>query len=131
MGIDWHYFMVTSPTIEVRENHTADLLQTYYDSLQQTLKTEKFDESKIPTFDQVSDEMRRFKFYAFSSAVGILSLVLMEKNPDSEVESSLDNLMDDGDVAKKLRRAQMSGPIYQKAMISLLKEFDRDGILDS
>lgn len=123
--------MVTSPTIEVRENHSADLLQTYYNSLQQTLKTEKFDESKIPTFDEVSDEMRRFKFYAFSSAVGILSLVLMEKNPDSEVESSLDNLMDDGDVAKKLRRAQMSGPIYQKAMISLLKEFDRDGILDS
>jgi hypothetical protein len=61
LGIDFNYFLYTSPSVEVRSSCEEEFLKTYYGALAGNLK--KFDYPKIPTFDDVKAEIKRYEFY--------------------------------------------------------------------
>jgi hypothetical protein len=61
LGIDFNYFLYTSPSVEVRGSCEDEFLETYYEALAGNLK--KLDYQKIPTFDEVRAEIKRYEFY--------------------------------------------------------------------
>lgn len=62
MGLDFNYFLYTSPKQEVRDNHEDLLIEVYHKNLTETLVRAQY-ASKIPTIDVVKREILNYKFY--------------------------------------------------------------------
>ncbi len=90
---------------------------------------ESLEYTKIPSYNDVSAEIKKFAFYGFANTIGIAPLVRMER--DSKIVSNLDSLLGkDKDPDDTLRKFQVNGASFQKHLISLLKTFDKNGVLD-
>lgn len=63
LGIDFNYFLYSSPTQEVRDSNEELLIETYYKSFANTLRQKNFDESRIPTMQDVKNEIKAYEFY--------------------------------------------------------------------
>ena len=62
-GLDLNYFIYTSPTIEVREIKRDEIIKKYHSSLSDTLKKNKFNPKKIPSLDDIQQEVKNFRLY--------------------------------------------------------------------
>lgn len=123
-GIDVNYFLNTSPNCEVREINRDKMIEYYYDSLKSTLEHLRY--KNIPTFAEILDEIRSQEFYGLIAAIGVLPIVLMEKQAES---SGIDAMVDE-EMSTKIRNIMYYGQKYQRAMKFILRRFDEIGVLD-
>lgn len=125
-GIDLNYFLSTSPRADVRENKRDQILAGYYKNFISTLV--ELNVKNIPCEATFKKEVLAREYYGFMAAVGILPIVLLDKeaSKDSNLEA-----MGDADAGAKLRHAMYFGENFQRAMKYLLPAFDRNNVLDS
>lgn len=124
-GIDLNYFVHTSPNNHVRENRTATNIETYYIEFARILNN--LNVKDVPTLTDLQKEIKRCEYYGFMAAVGILPILILNK--DASEESHLDK-MGDEEQGKKIRQAMYLNSSYQIAIKPILKRFDEHNILD-
>lgn len=124
-GIDLNYFLNTSPQANVRENKRDQILEGYYKHFTQTLAD--LNVKNIPCEATFKKEVLAREYYGFMAAVGILPIVLLDKeaSKDSNFET-----IGDADAGAKLRHAMYFGENFQRAMKHSLPIFDRNNVLD-
>uniref|UniRef100_A0A1B0GL91 CHK kinase-like domain-containing protein n=1 Tax=Lutzomyia longipalpis TaxID=7200 RepID=A0A1B0GL91_LUTLO len=122
---DLQYFLSISPQNHVREQHREELVRIYYESFAATLYELNY--SKIPTFAQLQDEMRKKEMLGFFAAVFVLPIALMEEQ--STQGSGLDGLMDE-EARKEMTWLMISGKSYTEAIKPILKRCDNLGVFD-
>lgn len=123
-GIDFNYFLNTSPMASIRENHRDDLIDVYYEAFSGALKA--LGSTNIPSHSDICKEIKRKEFYGFVAAVGVLPLVLnIGKSETGGVEAFADE-----NVAENMRLQLYKADNYQKAMKYILKRFNDLKILD-
>lgn len=124
-GIDMNYFLNTSPSNAVRINKQETLIETYYDTFASTLADIRV--KNIPTISMLRKEIKRGEYYGFVAAVGILPLVVLDK--EAAKNSSLETI-GDAETSAKLRNAMYTNQIYQTAMKDILARMDEHHVLD-
>lgn len=124
-GIDLNYFLNTSPRTDVRENKFDDILDGYYANFSSVLSD--LNHKNIPCKSTFKKELLNREFYGFMAAVGVLPIVLLDK--ETSKNSNLE-AMGDEDAGAKLRHAMYFGEKFQHAMKFLLPIFDRNNVLD-
>lgn len=125
-GIDLNYFLSTSQRTDVLENKRDVILDSYYNVFSSTLSDLKI--RNIPAKQLLQKELLAREYYGFMAAVGILPIVLLDK--EASKNSSLE-AMGDADASIKLRHAMYFGDSYQRAMKFMLPRFDEHHVLDS
>lgn len=118
-GIDLNYFINTSPKNDVRELNRLQLIEIYYESFVRTLN--ELDCSTHITFDAMKSEIETREFYGFMASVGVLPIVLMNKEVSQS--SNMESLTDKN-AATKLREAMYNDPNYVRSMKYIIKRFD-------
>lgn len=124
-GIDLNYFLNTSPNNCVRINKRETIIESYYDIFALTLSD--LNVKDIPTIGMLRKEINRGEYYGFLAAVGILPIVVLDK--ESSGDSSLET-MGDADASARLRQAMYFNQIYQTAMKDILSRVDEHHVLD-
>lgn len=122
-GIDLNYFINTSPKNEVRELKYDRIIEFYHASFANALKTAG--STKNITLDQMRKEISTREFYGFMASVGILPLVLMDK--ETSQSSNMESLSDET-AAIKLRNSMYNNPNYVRTMKYILKRFDEHNV---
>lgn len=125
LGIDYNYFFNTSATMEVRENNSEELMQFYYEIFSETLKKLNF--VNIPSFEAVRNEIVDNYSYGLFATACILPIVMNEK-PADIIGDRLDTFVNEK-AAKEFRNTMYNNESYGKAMKSVLKNFNKNGVL--
>lgn len=68
MGLDFNQFLYTSPNQEVRDKYEDLLIETYHNSMTETLKLANYT-TKIPTLETIKTEIQNFKFFGKSNLI--------------------------------------------------------------
>lgn len=124
-GIDLNYFLNTSPSNGVRINKRETIIETYYDVFASTLAD--IHVKSIPTISMLRKEINRGEYYGFVAAVGILPLVVLDK--EAAKDSSLEAI-GDAEASAKLRNAMYTNKVYQAAMKDILMQMEDHHVLD-
>lgn len=123
-GIDINYFLNTSPRLEVRQHSRDELIKSYYLEFSKTLKL--LDDASWTTplisLDEMKQEIGTREFFGFMASVGILPIVLMDK--ETAKDANMESLTCD-ETAAKMRIAMYNNPIYVQAMKYIVKRFDK------
>lgn len=123
-GIDINYFLNTSPRLEVRQQSRDELIKSYYSEFYKTLKI--LDDASWTTplisLDEMKREIGTREFYGFMASVGILPIVLMDK--ETAKDANMESLSGD-ETAAKMRNAMYNNPIYVQAMKHIVKRFEK------
>lgn len=83
-AFDLNHFLYSSLSYEVRKNNFQDLLKIYHETLSETLEMYNFTSSKIPSFQDILDEMENTVFFALIAVVMIMSVV--KSDPEFAVD---------------------------------------------
>ncbi|KAJ8866922.1 hypothetical protein PR048_032784 [Dryococelus australis] len=121
-AIDLLYFLYSSPSSEVRNNHYEELLECYHSSLLKTLNKLGCGE-QCPSLDEIRVDIEKKGFMGVFSAV----LVLPTNFVDSEHIPDLDAMLDEQ--GKKDSDSHMTEG-YFKEIINILPIFDEKCLLD-
>lgn len=125
LGIDYNYFMNTSPTMEVRENHYEELMNFYYKIFSETLQ--RLNYKNIPSFEDVKKEIvGSYSFGLFATAC-VLPMVLNDK-PAEIVGDRLDTFINEK-LANDFRNRMYYNEKYGKFMKTILNNFNKSGVL--
>ena len=125
-GIDINYFICTSPKTAIRLKNRTKILEHYHKSFASTLKQLNYNQRTI-TFDDALKEISTREFYGFTSAIGILPLLMMNK--EASKNSNIENLADEN-ASEKIRQLIYNEPNYVEAMQALTKYFDDNKVFD-
>ncbi|XP_065361411.1 uncharacterized protein LOC135955053 [Calliphora vicina] len=79
-GFDINWFLNTSLELQVLRENRLQLIQTYYDVLQQTLEKENYPASEIPSLEDVLMEIRRSELIGLYTSLCELPIVALEKS---------------------------------------------------
>jgi hypothetical protein len=101
------------------------MLRDYYTAFRASLLRLKA--TRIPSFEDIQEEVRKRYFYGFVCSVAEMPMILMERPSDEG--SGLDTLLDENK-SEKVRELAFSGAKYQEAMKHNLRRFDELGVLD-
>lgn len=123
--IDLHYFIATSPSVEVRRNHLDTLLKTYHTTLVIELGKLKYNLENVPTRAELQKIFEDKAFYGMVAACSVLPLVRASSRPDA----SFNNLMTDPSKGG-FRDHCYNNERYRAIMEIELKYFNDLGILD-
>lgn len=123
--VDLHYFMATSPTVEIRKNHVDTLLNTYYESLINELRKLNHNLENIPTIQELKGTFQKKAAYGLISAVTVLPLV----RSSSRSDATLENFIED-DSKTGFRYHCFNNDRFLSMMEYQLEYFDQMGILD-
>lgn len=128
-GIDINYFLNTSPKIDVRLNDRAALIRTYREAMARALDEISSGGARgmggrtvaAPSEQMILDEIKSREFFGFMAAVGILPIVLMDK--EMAKGASMEALTV-GDSANAMKTAMYTNPMYVTAMKHIVKRFE-------
>ncbi|KAJ8895506.1 hypothetical protein PR048_000839 [Dryococelus australis] len=87
-AIDLQYFIYTSPTDEVRVDHTEEMLREYHNDLCSTLQLPG-QAKKAVTLQELMDEYERKGFYGFSMCLLVLPIILADSENAADFEAVL------------------------------------------
>lgn len=124
-ALDLLYFMYTSPSEDVRSEHTEHLLEEYHKELHDTLKILGCEHHQF-TIEQLKEEFEDKSFFGLIAACTVLTAVLAEPAETYDME----NITEDGSVldSKSVERIY-SGSRYKEAAQKLLPHFENKGLL--
>ncbi|XP_069676289.1 uncharacterized protein [Periplaneta americana] len=123
-ALDLQYFVYSSPSEDVRSQHTDHLLQVYHKELSDTLKILQCDRPEF-TVDVLKKEFDDRSFFGFVTACTLLGAVVAEPTEAFDME----NLNEDGSNldAKSIEKTY-SGSRYECAFRQLLPHFETKGV---
>ncbi|CAG2055221.1 unnamed protein product [Timema podura] len=125
-ALDLHYFLVSSPSMEVRKNSVDHLLEEYHTELCDVLKRLDCAHKQI-TLQRLQEELKDNGFFAVNVMAALLAIVVAdpEDAPDfsdmteESIKSGEDNTMS----------KSYAGARYRELVQMLLLRFEEQGIL--
>uniref|UniRef100_T1HHK8 CHK domain-containing protein n=1 Tax=Rhodnius prolixus TaxID=13249 RepID=T1HHK8_RHOPR len=124
-AFDVIHFLYVSLQYELRLSQYEKLIEAYHESLLFTLKFYDYDSEKIPSLQDVFDELQQKSFYAFICLAAILPVV---STPATNA-LDLEKLMLDGDDVIGHNPEIYRYDVYKRRMKIELTQFVRDGII--
>ncbi|ETN66691.1 Juvenile hormone-inducible protein [Anopheles darlingi] len=124
-GIDLVYSLYNCPRFDVRRNRLDELIQLYHRSLSEVLKRGNY--GSVPTLETIKEEFARHEYFGLACAVGLLPVMLMERNED--VDISFDAFFDKEKV-KRLRDIQYNGALYRQSVVPMVQSLASRGYID-
>ncbi|PSN47055.1 hypothetical protein C0J52_09363 [Blattella germanica] len=116
--LELHYFIGTTPTLEVRAKHMENLIEEYHKTLFRTLTALKF-KKHIPTLQELQEEFDKKALYGVYSLIPAFGVIQC----DSEVGFSFDELYYTG----KTPGTKMYSEYYKEIVKLVLPELDKKG----
>ncbi|XP_023305294.2 uncharacterized protein LOC111687110 [Lucilia cuprina] len=124
-AIDLYYFLCTSSQDDLLFNHQPKLIQYYHRVLSETLK--KLDYKKhIPTLHELNVQLLEKAFYAVTSLLVNLPLMINDKTEDADFES----LLGSDEKSQRFHNVLYTNERVQRIIKVMLPRFDQMGILD-
>lgn len=123
-AIDLLYFIVGSPTIDIKVNEFDTLVHHYYTILVQTLKKLKY-QKKIPSLTDLHVDILRRGIFGLMNCFGVMSVILLEPDNDCKME----NMMNSDEAGLKFKQRMFTNPRFFEHMQKLLPFFEKKGIL--
>ncbi|XP_049548920.1 uncharacterized protein LOC125959928 [Anopheles darlingi] len=124
-GIDLVYSLYNCPRFDVRRNRLDELIQLYHRSLSEVLKRGNY--GSVPTLETIKEEFARHEYFGLACAVGLLPVMLMERNED--VDISFDAFFDKEKV-KRIRDIQYNGALYRQSVVPMVQSLASRGYID-
>lgn len=122
---DINFFLNSCVQLDVLQNRRSELLDAYYRSLVETLQYLRYD--KIPTFEDLTAELRQRELYGFFALYGILPVITMPK--ELSADNSIETLSDEKASREKFVKAFANEQLQQHLKYGL-KRLDDLGVLD-
>lgn len=122
-AIDIHYFLSTSPAVEVIENNKAALLDEYLAALTTTMKQLKC-KTQPPTMEKLKAALKQRASYGMIASFTVLPIVLCEKDDLKDIDEML------GKDGTTYDNSSMNGKNYRKVMTKRIPMYDQLGLLD-
>lgn len=124
-GIDFNYFVNTSPSNDLRKNKREQIFRSYYDSFAKVLRELKNPRAAELTPEKVLNEIHTRELYGVFAAVSVLPLIL--NVPDESQELSLD-AMADAAKAAEIRLNTYRNPVFVEAVQDIIRRADARGV---
>lgn len=121
-AIDLQYFLNTSPSEEVYDNHMDGLIAEYLHTLTSTMKQLNC-KTPPPTMDDINRCMKERAVYGMISSMTVLPVLLVDKSQVKDI----DELMPKDGVYDN---PGYRGETYRRVMIKRLPKFEEMGLLD-
>ncbi|XP_030382235.1 uncharacterized protein LOC115629807 isoform X2 [Scaptodrosophila lebanonensis] len=125
-GCDINFFLNSSVQLDVLINRREYLIQTYYESLRDSL--ERMHSEFIPTYEDIQHEIRARELYGFFSSYAFLPMVTMKKEDSYDI--SIEALTNQDFAKKKVQLMFSSNPRTTDTLRYALRRFDELGIFD-
>ncbi|XP_034115434.1 uncharacterized protein LOC132796144 [Drosophila nasuta] len=125
-GCDINFFLNSSVQLDVLIHRREFLIQTYYDSLRDSL--ERMHSEFVPSFEDIQHEIRSRELYGFFSSYAFLPMVTMKKEDSYDI--SIEALTDSDFAKKKVQLMFSSNPRTTDTLRYALRRFDELGIFD-
>ena len=125
-GFDINWFLNTSLKLNVLKEHRQELVHAYYDSLIQTLVQIDYPTKKIPSLQDVLDEIKRCEFIGLYTSFCELPLVALDKSQSKGFDC---NTFGEPDKMKVIRVLMYNNPRVQETLKYTLKYFQEINIL--
>ncbi|KYN14134.1 PREDICTED: uncharacterized protein LOC108766096 [Trachymyrmex cornetzi] len=119
-ALDLHYFLNTSPSIDVVENERNTLLNAYLGTLSATMKQLNC-KTQPPTMEELQAILKRSASYGMIASFTILPLMLCSKSESKD----LDDIMGTGTFINPGLQSES----YKKLMIKRIPLYDEWGLL--
>lgn len=124
-GIDFNYFINTSPSNELRKIKRDKLFSAYYNSFSKSLRELRSPKAIELTADKVSAEIETRELYGVFAAVSLLPLIL--KVPDDTQDMSLEAIADVSKAAE-IRLNMFRNPVFIEAIKDIIRRADNNGV---
>lgn len=121
-AIDLHYFLSTSTSDDVYDNHMESLLLEYIDTLTKLMK--QLDcKTQPPTLEEIKKYMRDRAVYALIASISVLPIVTVDKSEAIDIDEML---VDNGEY----NNPAYKGKEFRKLLSARLPKFAAMGLLD-
>ncbi|XP_076643846.1 uncharacterized protein LOC143354036 [Halictus rubicundus] len=121
-AIDLQYFLHTSPSEEVYENHKDGLIVEYLHTLTSTMKQLNC-KTPPPTMDDIQRCMKERRIYGLISSMTVLPILLLDKSEAKDIDELMPK---DGTYDNPGYRSAA----YRRVMTKRIPQFDDMGLLD-
>ncbi|XP_073828787.1 uncharacterized protein [Musca autumnalis] len=125
-GCDINFFLNSSVQLHVLKNRREYLIETYYQTFHEALRNMNYE--RIPTLQEIQDEITSRELYGFFSLYSFLPMVAMLKEDSADI--SLEALADKEFAQKKVKLMFTSNPRTVETIKYALKRLDKLGIFD-
>ncbi|XP_017093160.2 uncharacterized protein [Drosophila bipectinata] len=125
-GCDINFFLNSSVQLDVLIHRREFLIQTYYNSLRDSL--ERMHYEFVPSYADIQHEIRARELYGFFSSYAFLPMVTMKKEDSYDI--SIEALTDQDFAKKKVQLMFSSNPRTTDTLRYALRRFDELGIFD-
>ncbi|XP_055856519.1 uncharacterized protein LOC129919604 [Episyrphus balteatus] len=123
--VDLFYFLLSSPSLDIKVECFDEFIQYYHDNLVENLKLLNYPK-KIPTLKQLRMDLMKYSFWSIATATGILAAVLLDPNENA----SMNNFFDENQEGIDFQTQLYSNPRYVKHLDIVLPWMDKMGFLD-
>lgn len=126
-GIDFMYFVNTSPSNELRKNpqKREKIFRTYYNSFTKVLRELRNPKVAELTAEKVLAELHSRELYGFFASVSLLPLIV--KVPDDSQDMSLEAIAD-ASKAAEIRMNTYRNPVFVEAVKDIIRRADDRGV---
>ncbi|XP_017011347.2 uncharacterized protein [Drosophila takahashii] len=125
-GCDINFFLNSSVQLDVLIHRREFLIQTYYESLRDSL--ERMHSAFVPSYTDIQKEIRARELYGFFSSYAFLPMVTMKKEDSYDI--SIEALTNEDFAKKKVELMFTSNPRTTDTLRYALRRFDDLGIFD-
>ncbi|KAH8368737.1 hypothetical protein KR084_010146, partial [Drosophila pseudotakahashii] len=125
-GCDINFFLNSSVQLDVLIHRREFLIQTYYESLRDSLK--QMHSAFVPSYTDIQKEIRARELYGFFSSYAFLPMVTMKKEDSYDI--SIEALTNEDFAKKKVELMFTSNPRTTDTLRYALRRFDDLGIFD-
>ncbi|XP_055856528.1 uncharacterized protein LOC129919609 [Episyrphus balteatus] len=123
--LDLFYFLLSSPSLDIKVSCFDEFIQYYHENLVENLKLLKYPK-KIPTLKQLRMDLMKYSFWSIAITTGVLTAVLL----DPTENASMNNFFEQNEEAKDFQTQLYANPRYIKHLDVLLPWMDKMGYLD-
>lgn len=122
---DLFYYIISSPSLELKSTRFDEMIQYYHSQLAEALKKLAYP-GTIPSLRDIHIDMLKRGYFGMQCLYGILPVVLADKSENA----NMDGFFGESEENQKFRRDVYNNPLYYKHLKPLLKLFDSRGLLD-
>ncbi|XP_055856520.1 uncharacterized protein LOC129919605 [Episyrphus balteatus] len=123
--VDLFYFLLSSPSLDIKVSCFDEFIQFYYDNLVENLKLLNYPK-KLPTLKQLRMDLLKYSSFGVSTLTGILAAILL----DPTENANIDNFLEENTEATDFKTKLYDNPRYIKHLEVILPWMDKMGYLD-
>ncbi|XP_058448688.1 uncharacterized protein LOC131428660 [Malaya genurostris] len=123
--LDLFYYIISSTTLELKEDCFDELVQHYQSCLAESLKKLNYS-GAVPNLRDIHIEMLKRGYFGMQCLYGIMPIVLADKNDNANFAG----FFEESEENRKFQHDVYYNPRYHEHLRVLLKLFDSRGLLD-